>query len=187
MTINRDYGNGIEPAKFFTGIEVEHSPAFGLPTLFVVGKHDPAVVLANLTTGQFAHQHVYFGANMSFDLVDDVLDDVHGWRDWEWMIEEVLDCASIKYVTLDLAPSQLESFLDRNMSCHNKLIPMISVKLPYTRLLNYNTTIKIDDVGFDKTNPGVWCHSLHKLMDRDAYTPWSAYLGDNPVTTPEIK
>jgi hypothetical protein len=67
------------------------------------------------------------------------------------------------------------------MSENNRIIPMVSVKLPYIKLLNYNTTIKIDDKGFNQTNPGVWCHSLHKLMDREVFTPWSAYVGDNPV------
>ena len=31
--------------NFFTGAEVEHTPAFGLRTLFVVGVQDPQIVL----------------------------------------------------------------------------------------------------------------------------------------------
>jgi len=175
MTIERDYGAGTMPVEFFTGVEVEHSPAHGMPTLFVVGHHAPEKVIEKITPDI---KHVYFGANMSFNLAND---DAHGWRDWEWMIETVLDKTGISYATLDLSPDQLNGFLDGALSDSNRVIPMISVKLPYTRLLNYNTTIKIDDKGFDATNPGVWCHPLHDLMDRKCFTPWSAYKGDNPV------
>ena len=33
----------------------------------------------------------------------------------------------------------------------------------------------IDDKDFDATNPGVWCHSLHDLMDREKFTDWGKY------------
>ena len=58
---------------------------------------------------------------------------------------------------------------------------MISVKIPYAGLLNYNTVIKIDDKDFAATNPGVWCHSLHDLQDREAFTDWSKYTQDEVV------
>ena len=34
---------------------------------------------------------------------------------------------------------------------------------------------EIDDKGFDASNPGVWCHSLHDLMDREKFTDWGKY------------
>ena len=58
---------------------------------------------------------------------------------------------------------------------------MISVKLPYLQLLGYNATIKIDDIDFDKTNPGVWCHRLHQLMNIDRFTSWNDYESDTKV------
>ena len=35
--------------------------------------------------------------------------------------------------------------------------------------------IKIDDKGFKQTNPGVWSHSLHELMDKKKFTDWMNY------------
>ena len=74
-----------------------------------------------------------------------------------------------------------EGFLESMASDNSRVIPMVSVKLAYTRLLNYNTTVKIDDIGFNKTNPGVWCVPLEELTKRKYFTPWSAYKGDSSI------
>jgi hypothetical protein len=171
MTIER-----VAP-DFFTGVEVENSPAKGLRTLFVVGIQPVDTIIANVLNSK--SRHVYIGANMSLHEVGN--DDHDVWKSWDDMIEGVLESSAVDYVTIDLTSAQVEGFLESRASEDNRVIPMISVKLPYTRLLNYNTTIKIDDKGFNATNPGVWCHSLHNLMNRDTFTPWHAYVGDNPV------
>ena len=59
---------------------------------------------------------------------------------------------------------------------------MISVKVPHIRLFNYNATVKVDDTGFKESNPGVWCHRLHDLMDRSKFTDWSKYTKDEVIT-----
>jgi hypothetical protein len=41
--------------------------------------------------------------------------------------------------------------------------------------------IKIDDRGFKETNPGVWSHSLHSLMDRKCFTDWQQYTNDEII------
>lgn len=171
MTIER-----VAP-DFFTGVEVENSPAKGMRTLFVVGIQPVDTIIANVLNSK--SQHVYIGANMSLHNLGN--DDHDAWREWDNMIEGVLDSGAVDYVTVDFTAAQVEGFLESRASEDNRVIPMISVKLPYTRLLNYNTTIKIDDKDFNATNPGVWCHSLHDLMDRETFTPWHAYVGDNPV------
>jgi hypothetical protein len=162
---------------FFIGTEVENSPAKDMLTLFVVGIQPTASILEIAVNNNI--RHIYLGANMSLHGVAN--DDHNTWREWDRMMEALLEDSYIDYITVDLEASQLEGFLESRMSEENRVIPMISVKLPYTKLLNYNTTIKIDDKGFNQTNPGVWCHSLHDLMDRKTFTPWSAYQGDNPV------
>lgn len=171
MTIER-----VAP-DFFTGVEVENSPAKGMRTLFVVGLQPVDTIIANVLNSK--SQHVYIGANMSLHNLAN--DDHDTWREWDRMIEGVLESGKVDYVTVDFTSAQVEGFLESLASEDNRVIPMISVKLPYTKLLNYNTTIKIDDKDFNATNPGVWCHSLHDLMDRDTFTPWHAYVGDNPV------
>ena len=64
---------------------------------------------------------------------------------------------------------------------HNNFIPMISIKLPNVRNFNYNTCIKIDDIGFKATNPGVWVHKLDNLTTVDKFTSWQEYENDETV------
>lgn len=174
--MKRDYTNASSTvASFFTGIEVEHSPAHGMNTLFVVGVHDEETISKALLDGAFHSgqkiKHIYFGANQSFNPTT-----ADEWREWEDMIDVWLnkDC----WATLDVDVSQIESLLEGGLTESRRFIPMISIKLPYIKLLNYNTTIKIDDKGFDATNPGVWCHRLDKLMDIDSFTSWDKYNED---------
>jgi hypothetical protein len=162
---------------FFTGVEVENSPAKGMNTLFVVGIQPVDKILEIAIHNNI--KHIYLGANMSLHGVAN--DDHYTWRQWDVLVDGLLEDEHLSYITVDVTADQVEGFLESSMSDNNRIIPMISVKLPYTKLLNYNTTIKIDDKGFNQTNPGVWCHSLHDLMDKKTFTPWNAYVGDNPV------
>ena len=171
MTIER-----VAP-DFFTGVEVENSPAKGMKTLFVVGIQPVDRILEIAVLNNI--KHVYLGANMSMHSL--VNDDSFTWNQWDAMGEGLLEDEYISYITVDITAGQVQGFLESVMSENNRVIPMISVTLPYTKLLNYNTTIKIDDKDFNATNPGVWCHSLHSLMSKETFTPWHAYVGDNPV------
>lgn len=181
MTTNmqRTYTNAdTDSVNFFIGHEVEHSPAHGMKTLFVVGLH-PWEDIKKLLDDPFTKinrpvEHIYFGANMSFPQL--AVNDHEGWRGWENVISAALDAGY--YATLDLDLSTVEGLLESGLTEHNKFIPMISVKLPYVQQLGYNATIKIDDKGFDQTNPGVWCHTLHSLLDRTQFTSWETYTKD---------
>jgi hypothetical protein len=160
-------------AKFFTGIEVEHTPAVGLGTLFVVGVQ-PVDDIAQHLNGS---KHIYFGANMSFPKLS--INDSQGWGPWEFMVKHFLD---LDYLcTLDIPVECAEGLLESGLTEYHNFIPMISVKLPYIQQLGYNATIKIDDKGFRATNPGVWCHSLHSLQDRKVFTPWHYYEEDREI------
>jgi hypothetical protein len=179
MSIERDYGAGpTTSVNYFIGTEVESSPAKGLVTLFVVGIQ-PVNALKELIANSLSIKHIYLGANMSFHGVAN--DDYYTWRQIDDMIDELLDGTNIDHITVDITVSQIEGFLESSASDNHRVIPMVSVKLPYLRLLNYNTTIKVDDKGFDATNPGVWCVPLEDLTKRKYFTPWSAYKGDTPV------
>ena len=166
---------GHENTDFFIGTEVEHSPAFGQRTLFVVGVHDSTRVI-NLAQANACH-HIYFGANQSFPNPE--VNDGDAWRPWERMVQ---DCLERGYLcTLDLDVSAAEGLVESALVEFNNFIPMISVKLPYVQLLGYNATIKLDDKDFRATNPGVWCHSLHDLRDRKKFTDWSQYTKDETI------
>jgi hypothetical protein len=174
--MKREYDSGVsDKATMFVGTEVEHTPAFGMKTLFVVGVQDQLDVLKQAQINDV--QHIYFGANQSFPRLD--VNDSIGWRPWEDMIGRLL---GIGYLcTLDLDVAQVEGLLETSFVEYHNFIPMISVKLPYIQQLGYNATIKLDDRDFEATNPGVWCHSLHNLKNRDVFTPWSKYTQDKVI------
>ncbi len=166
---------GHDNVDFFVGTEVEHSPAFGHRTLFVVGIHSTDRVLK--LAEEFKCSHIYFGANQSFPRLD--INDGDGWRGWEGMIRGCLESGYL--CTLDLDVACAEGLVEGTLVEYNNFIPMISVKLPYVQMLGYNATLKIDDRDFRATNPGVWCHSLHELRDRKVFTDWSKYTKDETV------
>jgi hypothetical protein len=160
---------GHENAAFFTGTEVEHTPAFGKKTLFVVGVQTSDDIAAHIQ----GCEHIYFGANQSLPNYDT---DARGWLDWENMIQPFLKTGYL--CTLDIDVKCVEGLLETGLTEHHNFIPMISVKLPYIKLLGYNATLKLDDQDFAATNPGVWCHSIHDLQNRDHFTDWSKYTKD---------
>jgi len=166
--------SGHEAANFFLGREVERTPAFGKPTLFVVGVQSIDSIAAHLQ----GCEHIFFGANHSFDPSN--FQSITQWSDWESMIQHFLDLGYL--CTLDIPLTAVAQFNDGGLCEHNNFIPQIRVPVPYVRLWNYNTMIKIDDQDFDSSNPGVWCHSLHSLMTRDTFTPWSDYSLDQVVS-----
>jgi hypothetical protein len=165
---------GHDNVNFFTGIEVEHTPAHGKETLFVVGVQPSSQITPRLKT---PGQHIYFGANQSFPNLK--VNDGAEWAKWETMIYHYLDMGYL--CTLDIDVSCAEGLLESGLTEYHNFIPMISVKLPYIKQLGYNATIKLDDKDFRATNPGVWCHSLHDLQTRDSFTDWSQYTKDEPV------
>ena len=163
---------GHDDVTYFVGTEVEKSPAYGQRTLFVVGLQDKQQILTQALNN--ACPHIYLGANQSFDPQSN-----EEWIQWDNLIIDLLQ--DNIWVTLDLDVKHAEQLLEGGPTEYDNFIPMISVKLPYIKQFNYNTTIKLDDKDFKATNPGVWCHSLHDLMNREKFTDWSKYTKDEPV------
>jgi hypothetical protein len=168
--MNRDYADGEkDDVIFFVGKEVEHTPAYGMKTLFVTGIQKVTVILEHYQKSQC--EHIFFGANHSFN--------PHGYKEhknWEDMITHFLEKDYL--CSLDIPFNQVEEFHEGGYCEYDNFIPQIRVPIPYIRLWNYNTMLKIDDKDFKATNPGVWSHSLHKLMDRSAFTDWTCYKND---------
>jgi len=166
---------GHNNTSLFVGTEVEHSPAYGQKTLFVVGiqPYELISVAANV----HKCSHIYFGANQSFPDYDTNSSE---WTRWENMIHPFL--TEGYWCTLDIDVSCVEGLLESGLTEQNQFIPMISIKLPYIQQLGYNATIKLDDKDFAATNPGVWCHSVHTLMQRDqVFTGWDKYTKDEVI------
>ena len=165
---------GHENVNFFVGTEVEKTPAFGKTTLFVVGIQPIDDVTYHFSKHPDGIEHIFFGANHSFNPQNRL-----EWQRWESMIEFFLEKGYL--CSLDIPTTAVEEFNDSGLCEYNNFIPQIRVSIPYIKLWNYNTMIKIDDNNFDATNPGVWTHRLHSLMSVRTFTDWAEYKNDEAI------
>ena len=173
--MKRDYESGsANDVRFFTGFEVEKTPAFLKRTLFVTGLNDPSIIKDYLD----GHEHIFFGANHSFDPASQN-HSADYYEEWDKMIIPFLEDGY--WCSLDIPINAAEEFLEGPLVEHENFIPQLRVPIPYIKQWNYNTMLKIDDKGFEESNPGVWCHSLHDLMDRSKFTQWNEYKNDKIV------
>jgi hypothetical protein len=161
---------GRQQVDYFIGTEVENTPMKGQRTLFVVGVKPVDEIVSKVSD----LKHIYLGTSQCFKPV--TTDD---WRAWSRMINGLLDIGY--WVTLDFDVKYASDIHEMSFTENHRFIPMISVKLPYIKLYNYNAVLKIDDTTWGDTNPGVWCHYLHDLQDRKVYTDWKDYVGDTPL------
>lgn len=158
---------------YFTGYEVEHTIAYGMKTLFVVGTPPLEEILQQAKKDADIKQ-IYFGTSQSFNPQTTL-----EWKTWD---DRIIGCLKEGYwVTLDFDVKYAEEIHEDGWCENDRFIPMISVKLPYIKLYNYNATLKIDDRTWGATNPGVWTHQLHDLMPKDKYTYWDQYTNDSEV------
>jgi hypothetical protein len=173
--MKRDYNTGeSDEVVFFIGNEVEHTPAYGMKTLFVTGLQSINSIEEQLSKVKRKDiNHIFFGANHSYNPSPEE------HQSWEDMIQFFLDKDYL--CSLDIPMNQVEDFNDSGLNENDNFIPQIRVPIPYIRLWNYNTMLKIDDRDFKSTNPGVWSHSLHTLMDRKNFTDWGQYKKDEII------
>lgn len=158
---------------YFTGYEVEHTVAHGMYTLFVVGTPPLEEILSWAQRCQV--DQIYFGTSQSFN--PKTTDD---WKVWD---DRIMGCLNAGYwVCLDFDVKYADEFHEDGWTENDKFIPMISVKLPYIKLFNYNATLKIDDKTWGATNPGVWTHHLPSLMSKNNFTYWDQYTHDSEIT-----
>lgn len=154
---------------YFTGYEVEHTVAYGMFTLFVVGTPPLEEILVQAKKHNV--KQIYFGTSQSFQPGD--------YEDWSKWNDRIKGCLKAGYwVALDFDVSYAHEIHEDGWCEHQKFIPMISVKLPYISLFNYNATVKIDDRTWGSSNPGVWTHHLLSLMKKENYTHWDQYKED---------
>ena len=173
--MKRDYASGTaDDIIFFTGVEIEHTPAYGKFTLFVTGLHTPEEIHWAFDNHPEGIEHIFFGANHSFN--------PNGYEEhkaWEEMIMHFLNMGM--WCSLDIPMNQVEEFNEGGLNEYDQFIPQIRVPIPYIKLWNYNTMLKVDDKDFKATNPGVWCHNLHDLLDRNKFTSWDQYGNDEII------
>ena len=175
--MKRNYSDGeSSDVKFFTGFEVEKTPAYDMDTLFVVGPQPLNDIIKHAE--HQGSEHIYLGANQSFhvDLIQNHQGEIKSWSD---MVIGLLN--QDYWVTLDYDVKYHNWVLECGFNEYDKFISQISIKLPHIEQLNYNACIKLDDSDYDATNPGIWIHQVHDLMSREKFTKWDQYKNDDPI------
>jgi len=166
--------DGHNDAVFFVGPEIEHTKAFSMKTLFVVGYRNKEQILDFASDN--GCKHVYLGANKSFQKNKKLIG-----------VAEFLISNRIM-VTLDY-PLDAHKWIIENWPAsvlNNKdFIAMISVELPKIETFSKNACVKIDDTGLSQNNTGVWTLPIQELLDSNRFTPWSDYVHDEVVWTEE--
>lgn len=175
--MKRHYSSNItsDDVEFFVGNEVEHTPAHEMLTFFVVGLHPFSEIQNRLNTLSEPVEHIFFGSNHSFNPQS-----TNDWNRWEDMIRYFLEHGYI--CSLDIPATIMNDFNNNCALCiYNNFIPQIRVPIANVKLWNYNTMIKLDDIDFKATNPGVWTHKLHDLQDYSKFTAWYEYKKDRII------
>jgi hypothetical protein len=95
------------------------------------------------------------------------------------MIEDLIN--KNYFVTFDFNIKYIKEILLLELPQHNNLIFNISVELPYVNVIKNNSYIKFDDIGFHKTNEGVWVSKLSNLLTDNIKTIWDQYGEDKVV------
>ena len=169
--MDRDYKTGkLKGVGLFSGIEVEHTPAYGKQTLFLARNdlfYDQIEQLAKSVKAEA----IYFGANRSF---------MYNHATQINQMTRLLRKGY--YVTIDY-PHALHNEVKARFESiwtHDKFIPFCSVIFPKSEG-DDNLCIKIDDVDFNKTNPGVWTMTMDHFKQSAGFTSWTEYKQDEPI------
>ena len=181
--MKRDGHNNV---SYFIGPEVEKTPAFSKKTLFVVGFQNTATIEKHAK--EHKTPHIFLGANHSFDAEHNT---AHFAKTWDEQITYLLDKGY--WVTLDYPAHQHQqvlAMLNPGIWQSRIFVPLLSVRIPHVETSSPNLTVKIDDIDFKSTNPGVWCMHFKEVTDSNRFTDWIEYGTDfviqEEMTTPVV-
>ena len=169
--MERDYKTGkSDSVGIFSGVEVEHTPAFGKQTLFLARNDlyfDQIVELAEKANAEA----IYFGANRTF---------MHNIANTTHLIARLMRRGY--WCTIDYQYSVHAEVKERfkDIWKEDKFIPFCSMIFPKSEE-DDNLCIKVDDVDFNKTNPGVWTMTMDHFKQSSGFTSWNEYKQDEPI------
>ena len=175
--MDRDYKTGkSDSVGVFSGIEVEHTPAFGKQTLFLA-RNDLDFDQIEALAKDVKAEAIYFGANRTF---------MHNIVNTPNLIKRLMDKGY--WCTIDYQHSVHADVKERFSQIWNeeKFIPFCSIIFPDSENDN-NLCIKVDDVDFNKTNPGVWTMTMDNFKQSAGFTSWEHYKQDEPLEENDVK
>lgn len=157
---------------YYIGINAEKTLAYGLNTLFI-NELRPASIVAAVAADREC-DHIYIGANGTFKPTLD-----KHWDEYFALATELTKAGFLVTIEHDL--TQSARFLETGFVENNMIIPVLSICIPYIAQYGNNACLKISDMGFNQTNPGVWVHSYNDITKTKSFTHWNAYKNDKPV------
>ena len=172
----RDYTIGVsENVKVFSGKEVEHTPAYGLQTLFLA-RNDLTYDQIKELCVKVDAEAVYFGANRCY---------VNNLANQPMQVNRLLNDGY--FVTIDYQYAIHNEVKKRYSAVwqHEKFIPFCSVIFENSEEDN-KLCFKIDDVDFNTSNKGVWTMNMEDFKKQAGYTTWDEYKQDKPIEEKEI-
>jgi len=164
--MNRDYESGVlDTPVLFVGKEVERTRHYNEQTLFVVGLEFSISDIAKTATEQEC-THIYLAANHSYP-------SGHQESLWLWYCESL---GKDFNVTLEVEHKHLTEKLI-NASDTYDFVLMVGCPVPN---IHKNVVVKVDDIDFKATNPGVW--TVMPLTHTDVhFTSWECYTSDKVI------
>tara|TARA_A100000164_G_C21598939_1_gene626577 strand:- start:107 stop:652 length:546 start_codon:yes stop_codon:yes gene_type:complete len=174
--MDRDYKTGkSKSVGVFSGLEIEHTPAYGKQTLFLARNDLTYDQIQSLCLRSRA-EAVYFGANRCY---------VHGYMGQVTQMEKLV--ADGFYVTVDYPHSLHSQVKEKFKTLWNNplFIPFCSIIFPHSED-DEQLYIKVDDVDFNATGPGVWTMSMNYFKQSSGFTSWDEYKQDEPIEEKEI-
>jgi len=172
----RDYKTGVkEDVNVFSGKEIEHTPAYGLQTLFLA-RNDLTYEQVKDLCVEVNAEAVYYGANRTF---------LNNIANQPLQINRLLNDGY--YVTIDYQYKIHDEVKKRYSAVwqHEKFIPFCSIIFENSEE-DTKMCFKIDDVDFNKTNKGVWAMSMEDFKSKAGYTQWEQYKQDQPIEENQI-
>ena len=175
--MDRDYKTGKSASVgVFSGLEVEHTPAFGKQTLFIA-RNDLYYDQIEEMAKKVGAEAIYFGANRTFM-------HTHATQ----INQMIRFLRKGYYVTIDY-PYTLHDEVKARFEMiwtHEKFIPFCSIIFSKSED-DTNLCIKVDDVDFNSTNPGVWTMTMNHFKQSAGFTSWNDYKQDKPIEEIDAK
>jgi len=171
--MDRDYKTGkSDDVGVFSGLEIEHTPAYGKRTLFLA-RNDLVLDQILDLAKQSQAEAVYFGANRTFmpHIVTQLT-----------QMMKLLDKGY--WVTIDYPHAIHEEVKKNSVRMDTREVHTVLFSYIPNSEGDDNLCIKVDDTDFNATNPGVWTMSMDHFKQTAGFTSWDEYKKDEPL---EIK
>ena len=123
---------------FYSNVEENDLPNFGLKTLYVIGFQEVDDILHELALDDY--QAIYFGADNSFDARTP-----SEWDDWEEVIDYILSDNHEYWCLLSMNLACVDDFHYSGFNSYPNFVPIINIEIPSIHKFNSNAIIDIND------------------------------------------